>query len=99
IDPAVEGSVLDALDGLEERVVDSLDHRRKDVALGLPLSHLAWRLIVLVGIDADGELAHSPCRLEDAQPRRAGGVVDDVGALLVLTQRQLLALSRIAEGI
>ncbi len=45
------------------------------------------------------ELPRLPRRFEHAEPCRAGRVVDDVHALLVLVERELLALAGIAERI
>ena len=82
VDAALERAVLHALDRLEHRDVDALHHRREDEAR---------RFGVLVGVDADRELAASPRRLEHAEPRGARRVEDDVHALLVLAERELLA--------
>src|SRR5262245_13032947 len=87
-DPARPLSFAQRLDGLENRHVDALDHRGEDVV---------GRLVVLVGVHADRELALLARRLEHAEPGRARGVIDDVGALVVLGQRQLLALGRVLE--
>ena len=88
VDAALERVVLHAADHLEHRDVDAFHHRRE---------HAPRRFVVLVGVDADGVLARLPRRLEHAEPCRAGRVVDDVHALLVLVERELLALARIAE--
>src|SRR3954469_15773344 len=81
VDAALEGAVLHALDHVVSRVVDALHHRRQ---------HVARRLGVLVGVDADAVLAGGARRLEDAESRRARGVEDDVDALLELAEGELL---------
>ena len=76
------------LNHIERRGVHSLHHRRQ---------HVTRRLVVLIGVDADRQLVGGACRLEDALPGRSGGVEDYFDALIVLTERQLLALARILE--
>ena len=86
--PPLKRAVLHALDRVEHRDVDALHHRREDAAR---------RFAVLIGVDADRELARLPRRLEHAEAGGARGVEDDVHALLVLAERELLALAGIAE--
>ena len=69
-------------------MVHALDHRGQDEAR---------RLGVLVRVHADRELVLLARRLEHAEPGRARGVKDDVGALVVLREPELLALGRILE--
>src|SRR5690606_30391729 len=65
---------------------DALDHRCQDMA----------RLqAVLVGIDADAELAGVGRRLEHADAGAAGRVVDDVRALVDLRAGDLAAAGRV----
>src|SRR4051794_26152551 len=47
VDAASEPVIPDLEDRVVDRVVDALDHRAQ---------HVAWRLVVLVRVDADGEL-------------------------------------------
>ena len=56
------------------------------------------RFAVLIRVDADRELAGLARGLENAESRGTGRVVDHVHALLVLVERELLALARVAEG-
>ena len=80
--------VLHPANHVERRGVDALHHRRQ---------HVTRRFVVLVGIDADRELVGRARRLEYALTCRASGVENHVDALVVLTERQLLALARILE--
>ena len=53
---------------------------------------------VLVGIDADAELAGVGGRLQHADAGAAGRVVDDVGAAVDLALGELAALDRVVPG-
>ena len=55
------------------------------------------REAVLVGVDADGEVARLLRRLNDAEAGAAGDLVDDVGTRLEHRIRHLQADRRIAE--
>ena len=54
--------------------------------------------VVLVGIDADAELAGVRRGLQHADAGAAGGVIDDVGAAIELRFGELAALHRIVPG-
>ena len=58
---------------------------------------MAGRFAVLIGIDADAQLARGARRFEYAESGGARGVEDHVHALVVHGQRHLLAASRIAK--
>src|SRR5579863_9602315 len=81
---------LGVLDRLENGLVDLLGDRGE---------HEPRRVLELVRIHADGQCLFFARGLEDAQTGRAGGGVDDVGALFVLAQGQFFSLGRVLEGV
>ena len=88
VDAAFEGAFLYTFDRIKNGVVNALHHGGKDVAR---------RFIELVGIHANAKFIQRSCRFEHTEAGRAGGVINDVHALLVLAQGQFFATSRIAE--
>ena len=89
-DAGLPGAVLGGGEAVLHGDVDVLQHGREDVA---------GEQAVLVGIDADAELARVRRRLEHAVPGSAGGVVDHVGAAVDLGLRELPALHRVVPGV
>src|SRR5262249_33806789 len=89
-DAADELAGGDRLDRLLDGDVDALHHAGHDAA---------GRLGELVGVGPDGELAARHRRVEHALAGLAGGLEDDVGALVVLRERELLAGGRVGEGL
>src|SRR5882757_1292130 len=81
------------LDEVVDGRVDALEGRGQDEAL-----LVGRRGLVLVGVDADGELVLLLGRLEKATARTTGGVVHDVGAVVVLAFGDDLALGRVVEA-
>src|SRR2546422_1170377 len=81
--------VLRGLECFVDGEIDALDHRGQDRA-GMD--------VVLVRVDADGEPTLVLGGLEDAEPGRARGGVDDVGAPIELAPGQLATTRRIVPG-
>src|SRR5205085_12268993 len=52
---------------------------------------------VLIRVHSDGEVSCLARRLEHTQAGRPRGVIDDVGALTILAERELLALARVSK--
>src|SRR6266446_6441515 len=82
-------AVLRALERVVDREVDTLDHRGQ---------HGAGLEVVLVRVDADGELALVLGGLQHAEAGGAGSRVDDVGAAIELAAGQLAPARRIVPG-
>ena len=59
---------------------------------------VAAKIVGLVAVDADGELARVLDRLQRADAGGAGDREDHVGALVELGQRHFLALGRVGEA-
>ena len=89
VTPGLKAAVLAGLEDIVGRDIDALQHRGQ---------HLARMQPVLVGIDADAELAGIRRRLQHADAGAAGRVIDDVGAAIELRLGELAALHRIVPG-
>ena len=89
LDAGLPGAVLGRLERIVGRDVDALQHRGQD---------LAGEEAVLVGVDADAELAGVGGGLQHALAGRAGGRVDDVGAAIDLRLGEFAALDRVVPG-
>src|SRR5204863_9848716 len=65
----------------------------------LPLrrEHIARRHRILISIDTNREMPSLARCLEDAETRRAWRVINDVGALTILAEGELLSLAWIAK--
>ena len=87
--PRGELVVLGVHEGVVDGDVDALEHRGQ---------HLARLQAVLVGIDADAELAGIGRRLQHADAGAAGRGVDDVRALVDLRLGDFAALGRVVPG-
>src|SRR3981189_567819 len=83
---ALPGAGLRRLEAVVGREVDPLQHRGQ---------HRAGMQVVLVGIDADAELAAIFGGLKNADAGRAGGGIDDVDAAIELALGKLGAAARI----
>src|SRR5215470_10841715 len=83
LQPGLPGAVLRGLEGVVGGEVDALHHRGQ---------HRAGMDVVLVAVDADGELAGVLGRLIDAHACAAGRRIDDIGAAIELALRELPAL-------
>src|ERR1700682_4999691 len=90
VDTALEGVVLHSTDRIERHRVHAFHHRSENVS---------GRFVVLIGIHSYGELVGRARGLEHTLSCRAGGVEDHLDTLVVLAERQLLALARILERV
>src|SRR5215210_1109103 len=89
----LEGVLGDALDEVEDRHIDLLQHRGDDDVADTLGSGLR-----LVGVDSDGHRVRGLGGLEDAATRTAGGLVDHVCATLEHALGSRLALGGVAEA-
>src|SRR3954447_335065 len=90
---ALDAAVHEAVDVRLDGVVDALEHGGHDHGLEGRVVHG----VVLVGVHTDRALARGGGRLEDAEARTAGRVVNDAGAGVIHALRDDLALRRVVE--